>query len=1043
MTLHRRLFHVGQEAVALTPEHTKGVTLSDNPRRLGDPPDEACLHGKHCRTAKDGKFEHDTQVNAWDRKVPGGTISIDPHGPYPPSVRLNQYFLLATCDATGYQVGYSYDFPGMILRILKEVRRLMGKPDFWRLDRDSKLLRASSSTFTEFERWCSDEGMGIKSSSPENQWENGAAENAARRAYEHATAAMTDAGLPSKYWCFTVEAYCYVSNRTSRARKSGKTPYELHWGAVPYIDHLRVFGCPAWSAVTRDSRRLSDAQQKKLKLTGDVSTPVFTSRAQRSIFVGYPLNQKPGTYLLFRLSTGRLVSSRDVFFDEQFRLVERNRLKFEWRFLMDDPVSGRSHSGGDDPANVCQLGHMKVVEFVNDKPDSAKSFDPLESDVGTEEDEDEPPPLIPTEDDDSDDEDNGKPQVASARKSARAAVTEFTSEAELSEDDEAQQPEVADKPKRELKVRFAVGSKGAPAASREAQEAPKPTRVSRRSGRAIKPRERLVVGGSASTAQQAKPPPLTQHLEINYDRLGKPWRDATAGSDPKSLEEWKQSVRDEIDGVVDSKSVSEPMDKPAGQPAITSLLIYREKDDGRKKSRWCPRGCGQKDGYNYEEDAIYAPVVDKVSLRIVLAIAVALGLQLRQIDVVMAFLYAELLEVVYMYAPSGIDIGRDATGHPRVFQLLKSVYGLKQAPKNWYDRVTTFLSSLGFRRSRYDLCVYFAWRSSDCMFLAFHVDDFVIATSSGDWEDEFIKAFAKEFEIKDLGEPKLLLGMTVEYSRELRKLKLSCPITLRKLIKGAGFEDCNPSPAPLSEPKDADVVAADDDDVGGLDVASIVGSLNYAATVCRPDLAVPSSWCGSERHEPTVAGVMNLRKTLRYCKGSLTEGISVRHTKKSSVQVDATSDSDWGGDLRHRLKPTGKSRGGGLIRVAGFPVWWFTKLQTVVALSSAQAEVNALTSVCKRVLHVRRLVTELGFDQGPTPVGVDNEAALSIARSDTLTERTRHFALPELFCRECVASDEVQVYHKPGVENDADFFTKIHPTPKWRELKNKIMHNEL
>ena len=303
LTLHRRLFHAGKDAVARTPTHTKGVRLSDNPRHLGHPPDEACLHGKLCRHAKDGRYEHDTRINAWDRKVPGGTISIDPHGPYPPSVRLHQYFLLATCDETGYQVGFAYEFPGQLLRLLKEVRRLMGKPDFWRLDRDSKLLQASSSTFSAFEKWCSDEGMGIKSAAPDNQWENGTAEANARRAYEATTAALVDAGLPTKFWCFGIEAYCYVSNRTSVVAKSGKTPFELHWGAAPHIDHLRVFGCPAWSAVSKESRRLTKPQRKKLALTGDVSTPVFTSRAQRAVFVGYPLNQKEGSYLLWRIQT--------------------------------------------------------------------------------------------------------------------------------------------------------------------------------------------------------------------------------------------------------------------------------------------------------------------------------------------------------------------------------------------------------------------------------------------------------------------------------------------------------------------------------------------------------------------------------------------------------------------------------------------------------------------------------------------------------------------------------------------------------------------
>ena len=92
---------------------------------------------------------------------------------------------------------------------------------------------------------------------------------------------------------------------------------------------------------------------------------------------------------------------------------------------------------------------------------------------------------------------------------------------------------------------------------------------------------------------------------------------------------------------------------------------------------------------------------------------------------------------------------------------------------------------------------------------------------------------------------------------------------------------------------------------------------------------------------------------------------------------------------------------------------------------------------------MRHLLNEIGIEQGAAPVGVDNQAASTIAKSQTLSERTRHFALPELFCRDLHNSGEIQLYHEPTASNESDFFTKIHPTPKWRELRNKIMHTTL
>ena len=85
-------------------------------------------------------------------------------------------------------------------------------------------------------------------------------------------------------------------------KHDGKTPYELDFKHPPYVGHLRRPFCPVFAVLVKDQRPTPRA---------------FADRVARCVFVGYPLDQKPGTYLLCNLETKRLITSRNVYFDER------------------------------------------------------------------------------------------------------------------------------------------------------------------------------------------------------------------------------------------------------------------------------------------------------------------------------------------------------------------------------------------------------------------------------------------------------------------------------------------------------------------------------------------------------------------------------------------------------------------------------------------------------------------------------------------------------------------------------------------------------
>ena len=90
------------------------------------------------------------------------------------------------------------------------------------------------------------------------------------------------------------------------------------------------------------------------------------------------------------------------------------------------------------------------------------------------------------------------------------------------------------------------------------------------------------------------------------------------------------------------------------------------------------KGCNQKKGVDFEE--IFSPVVKMPSIRVVLSLAASLDLEIEQLDMKTTFLHGDLEEEIYMQQPKGFE---ESGKEHLVFRLKKSLYGLKEAPKQW------------------------------------------------------------------------------------------------------------------------------------------------------------------------------------------------------------------------------------------------------------------------------------------------------------------------------------------------------------------------
>ena len=174
------------------------------------------------------------------------------------------------------------------------------------------------------------------------------------------------------------------------------------------------------------------------------------------------------------------------------------------------------------------------------------------------------------------------------------------------------------------------------------------------------------------------------------------------------------------------------MDLPPGCKPLGYKWIFKRKlnADGsidKYNARLVVKGYKQKEGVDYFDT--YSPVTRITSIRMLIAIAVLHNLEIHQMDVKTAFLNGELNEEIYMEQLEGfIVLGQEK----KVCRLIKSLYGLKQALKQWNEKFENAMMSNGFRINVCDKCVYIKDTANGYVIVCLYVDDMLIIGSNND-----------------------------------------------------------------------------------------------------------------------------------------------------------------------------------------------------------------------------------------------------------------------------------------------------------------------
>ncbi|KAK1408311.1 hypothetical protein QVD17_39969 [Tagetes erecta] len=428
------------------------------------------------------------------------------------------------------------------------------------------------------------------------------------------------------------------------------------------------------------------------------------------------------------------------------------------------------------------------------------------------------------------------------------------------------------------------------------------------------------------------------------------------------------------------------------------------------------------EGVDYHET--FAPVAKLVTVRTLLTVAVKRDWIIHQLDVDNAFLHGDLDEEVYMKIPQGFSRENET----RVCRLRKSLYGLKQASRNWYHKFTKFLISLNFRQSKADHSLFTFQNGESYVAILIYVDDVIVVGNDSAKIEQTKRQLDEKFSIKNLGPFKYFLG--IEVAKTSEGLVLSQRKYTLDILKDSGMLGCRPSAFPFDQKAKLDK-GEEETRIDATQYRRLVGRLLYLQAT-RPDITYSVNVLSQFVADPRRNHLEAANRVLRYLKATPGQGILL--PRDGNPILTAYCDSDWLG-----CPYTRRSRTGYLLLLGGGPISWKTKKQAVVSRSSAEAEYRAMASTVSEILWVRWLLKDLQVNiTTPTSLFCDNQAARHIANNLVFHERTKHVEMDCYFVRERVDSKEIVPMTIESKLQIADLLTKGLGTQQLHSLLSKM-----
>ncbi|GKA45061.1 putative ribonuclease H-like domain-containing protein [Tanacetum coccineum] len=739
-------------------------------------------------------------------------------------------------------------------------------------------------------QFCEMQGILRQFSVARTPQQNGVAERRNRTLIEAARTMLADSKLPTTFWAEAVNTACYVQNRVLVVKPHNKTPYELFHGRTPTLSFMRPFGCPVTILNTIDH------------------LGKFDGKADEGFFVGYSLNSK--AFRVFNSRTRIVEENLHIRFSENTPNVVGSGPN--WLFDIDaltrtmnyKPIVAGTQSNGfagtkaSDNAGQARKETEPVKDYILLPlwtADPPYSQDPKSShDDGSKPSSDDEKKVDEDLRKDSECNDQEKEDNVNSTNNVNAASTnevnvvggktsiellvdpnmpalEDYSIFDLSRDDEDDGAE-ADMNNLDTTI----------------QVSPIPTTRIHKDH----PLDQVIGDLQSATQTRKMSKNLKEHGFVSTIQQRTNHKDLQncLFACFLSQEEPKKTL----------------VDLPNGKRAIGTKWVFKNKKDERgivirNKARLVAQGYTQEEGIDYDE--VFSPVARIEAIRLFLAYASFKDFMVYQMDVKSAFLYGKIEEEVYVCQPPGFE---DPDFPDRVYKVEKALYGLHQAPRAWYETLSTYLLDNGFQRGKIDKTLFIKRHKGDILLVQVYVDDIIFSLTKKQKKD----------------------GIFISQDKYVVEI-----------LKKFGFTKVKTSSITMETQKPL-LKDEDGKEVNVYMYRSMIGSLMYL-TSSRPDIMFAVCACARYQVNPKVSHLYAVKTIFRYLKGQPKLGLW--YPKDSLFDLVAYTDSDYAGASLDKKSTTGGCQFLGCRLIS-----WQCKKQTVVANSTTEAKYVAASRKAKK-----------------------------------------------------------------------------------------------
>lgn len=461
-------------------------------------------------------------------------------------------------------------------------------------------------------------------------------------------------------------------------------------------------------------------------------------------------------------------------------------------------------------------------------------------------------------------------------------------------------------------------------------------------------------------------------------------------------EQWRLAMDAEV-AALHTNNTWNLAPKPTGK-ILRGRWVYRVKEDGRFKARWVVKGYLENE---LADRQTYAHVTHITSLRILLTMAAINKWTIVKADVSNAFLKSDIDRTVFVELPHGYTIPG------QVAILMKSLYGLRTAPRSWMLKLRELLGKLDFFAGHIDEGIFYHQNGS---IILTYVDDLLFMGSDPAFIESAVSNLNSLIDIKRLPFDNYL-GMIVKHVND--RYILSHENKIDEIVDIYDVNTTALTPAEIRPSLGSDLIPAD-----LTKARSLLGSLLHLSAFTRPDISFAVTRCANAMAKPTEGTMKDLLRIVAYLKKTATHGIQLGRLTKAPLV--AFCDATWATNVEPR------SYSGHILLCFGSPVLWVSRRQRLAALSTCEAEYISATTAVQNLEWARRIYAEI--NQTKTliniPLHIDNKATIRVAESESTSMRSRHFLVRDKYLREAVALEVVTPVYTPTAEMVADGLTK-------------------